>query len=153
MELTWSKSLLWLWFYCFFRLSGCNLTERCCEQLSSAISSSSSTLTELDLCQNDLKDSGVNQLCAGLGSPDSKLTALRSVFRNLLNRKILIYLLRYIWSWPDLNHYCDCDSIVSSGWVAVTSQRDVVSSYQFSSPAAPVWQNWISVKIISTILE
>ncbi|XP_010865279.3 NLR family CARD domain-containing protein 3 [Esox lucius] len=58
-------------------LDGCNLTERCCEILASALSSTSSHLRELDLNNNDLKDSGVRLLSAGLESPHCKLKTLR----------------------------------------------------------------------------
>lgn len=64
---------------CFSRLNRCNLTENCCELLASALSSTSSHLTELDLSDNSLKDSGVKLLSDGLGSPHSKLKRLRSV--------------------------------------------------------------------------
>uniref|UniRef100_A0A3P9B4Y7 NACHT domain-containing protein n=1 Tax=Maylandia zebra TaxID=106582 RepID=A0A3P9B4Y7_9CICH len=46
----------------FFRLSGCNLSERSCEALSSVLSSQSSSLRELDLSNSDLQDSGVKLL-------------------------------------------------------------------------------------------
>ncbi|XP_034018943.1 NLR family CARD domain-containing protein 3-like isoform X2 [Thalassophryne amazonica] len=58
-------------------LSVCNLSERSCEVLSSVLSSQSSSLTELDLSNNQLKDSGVKLLSAGLESPHCHLDTLR----------------------------------------------------------------------------
>ncbi|KAK9529916.1 hypothetical protein VZT92_011462 [Zoarces viviparus] len=57
-------------------LSGCNLSQRSCEALSSVLSSQSSSLKELDLSNNKLKDSGVKLLSAGLGSPHCTLETL-----------------------------------------------------------------------------
>ncbi|XP_056465756.1 NACHT, LRR and PYD domains-containing protein 12-like [Gadus chalcogrammus] len=58
-------------------LNGCHLSERCCKALASVLSSNSSSLRELDLSTNDLKDSGVNLLSAGLRSAQCTLETLR----------------------------------------------------------------------------
>ncbi|KAM6894066.1 protein NLRC3-like [Xenentodon cancila] len=55
------------------RLSGCNLSEEVCAGLSSVLSSQSSSLTELDLSNNHLQDSGLEKLRPGLESPHCKL--------------------------------------------------------------------------------
>uniref|UniRef100_A0A8C5APE2 Uncharacterized protein n=1 Tax=Gadus morhua TaxID=8049 RepID=A0A8C5APE2_GADMO len=57
-------------------LNGCHLSERCCEALASVLSSNSSSLLELDVSSNDLQDSGVKLLSAGLGSPHCTLETL-----------------------------------------------------------------------------
>uniref|UniRef100_A0A674CRK5 NACHT domain-containing protein n=1 Tax=Salmo trutta TaxID=8032 RepID=A0A674CRK5_SALTR len=61
----------------FDRLSGCGVTEKGCASLVSALMSNPSHLRELDLSNNDLKDSGVKLLSAGLGNPHCKLETLR----------------------------------------------------------------------------
>ncbi|XP_045070469.1 ribonuclease inhibitor-like [Coregonus clupeaformis] len=56
-------------------LTGCELTDTSCEPLASALSSNPSHLRELDLSNNDLKDSGVKLLSSInhilKGSPDT----------------------------------------------------------------------------------
>ncbi|KAM9709939.1 NLR family CARD domain-containing protein 3-like isoform 1-T2 [Menidia menidia] len=58
-------------------LGDCNLSSKSCKALSSVLSSQSSSLTHLDLSNNDLKDSGVKMLSVGLKSPNCKLDTLR----------------------------------------------------------------------------
>uniref|UniRef100_A0A673BCT2 B30.2/SPRY domain-containing protein n=1 Tax=Sphaeramia orbicularis TaxID=375764 RepID=A0A673BCT2_9TELE len=58
-------------------LSGCNLSERSCEALSSVLRSQSCSLIHLDLSNNDLKDSGVKILSDGMKSPGCRLDTLR----------------------------------------------------------------------------
>ncbi|XP_051724104.1 NACHT, LRR and PYD domains-containing protein 3-like [Ctenopharyngodon idella] len=66
--------------YCqlnILRLSLCNLTDQCCEGLSSCLQSSNSSLRELDLSHNDLQDSGVKLLSDGLKSSHCQLNILK----------------------------------------------------------------------------
>ncbi|XP_064872501.1 NLR family CARD domain-containing protein 3-like isoform X1 [Oncorhynchus nerka] len=58
-------------------LSDCGVTEEGCASLVSALESNPSHLRELDLSNNDLKDSGMKLLSAGLGNPHCKLETLR----------------------------------------------------------------------------
>uniref|UniRef100_A0A8C4SS34 NACHT domain-containing protein n=1 Tax=Erpetoichthys calabaricus TaxID=27687 RepID=A0A8C4SS34_ERPCA len=56
----------------------CHLTSTCCSALSSALSAPHSRLTELILSSNNnMDDSGVNQLCEGLRSENCKLEKLQ----------------------------------------------------------------------------
>uniref|UniRef100_A0A674A9B4 NACHT domain-containing protein n=1 Tax=Salmo trutta TaxID=8032 RepID=A0A674A9B4_SALTR len=58
-------------------LSGSGVTKEGCASLVSALESNPSHLRELDLSNNDLKDSGVELLSAGLGNPHCRLETLR----------------------------------------------------------------------------
>ncbi|XP_041663097.1 NACHT, LRR and PYD domains-containing protein 12-like [Cheilinus undulatus] len=66
------------------RLSDCKLSERSCGALNSVLSSSN--LRDLDLSNNNLQDSGVDQLCGGLMDPRSTLETLRLSGCNLSER-------------------------------------------------------------------
>ncbi|XP_042612075.1 ribonuclease inhibitor-like [Cyprinus carpio] len=58
------------------KLSNCALTEKSCSALASVLSSDSSSLKELDLSNNTLRDSGVKPLSDGLKN-NFKLEILR----------------------------------------------------------------------------
>ncbi|KAA0719464.1 NLR family CARD domain-containing protein 3 CARD15-like protein [Triplophysa tibetana] len=58
-------------------MSGCHLTEESCAALASVLRSNSSSLTELNLSHNNLKDSGVKLLSDGLRNSNCKLKTLQ----------------------------------------------------------------------------
>ncbi|CAI5669950.1 unnamed protein product [Oreochromis niloticus] len=59
------------------RLTQSGLSETHCEVMASALKSNPSHLTELDMSYDDLQDSSVKLLCAGLESPNCRLETLR----------------------------------------------------------------------------
>ncbi|XP_073695262.1 NACHT, LRR and PYD domains-containing protein 3-like [Garra rufa] len=61
----------------------CGVNETCCETVSSILQSLNSCLRELDLSNNDLRDSGVKLLFVGLKSPHCQLNILRLASCNL----------------------------------------------------------------------
>ncbi|KAI4897343.1 hypothetical protein NFI96_015477, partial [Prochilodus magdalenae] len=58
-------------------LNQCGLTEESCDVLASTLCKEASCLKELNLGGNDLRDSGVKRICAGLENPQCKLEILR----------------------------------------------------------------------------
>ncbi|CAI5669520.1 unnamed protein product [Oreochromis niloticus] len=62
------------------RLTQCRLSKTHCEVVASALKSNPSHLTELDMSKNDLQDSTVKLLCAGLESPNCRLESMRHVY-------------------------------------------------------------------------
>ncbi|XP_064176290.1 erythroid membrane-associated protein-like, partial [Anguilla rostrata] len=64
-------------------LKNCELTQKCCDIVASALQSSNSPLRDLDLSYNNLGDSGVELLCAGLMSPNCELQSLGLGWCNL----------------------------------------------------------------------
>ncbi|XP_049334891.1 NACHT, LRR and PYD domains-containing protein 12 isoform X3 [Astyanax mexicanus] len=57
-------------------LSGCMLSEKCCEALASVLGVPSSTMRELELSCNNIQDVGVELLCVGLQNQHCKLEKL-----------------------------------------------------------------------------
>lgn len=58
------------------RLIDCGITEERCKDISSALGDNP-TLTELNLCNNELGDAGVQLLLHGLRGPACKIQKLR----------------------------------------------------------------------------
>ncbi|XP_017537466.2 NACHT, LRR and PYD domains-containing protein 3-like [Pygocentrus nattereri] len=72
-------------------LFDCNLTDECCTALFSALSSKSSSITELNLSKNKLlQDKGVELLSAGLKSPHCKLETLKLCYCDLTEKSCAI---------------------------------------------------------------
>ncbi|XP_035252319.1 NLR family CARD domain-containing protein 3-like [Anguilla anguilla] len=65
------------------KLNSCDLTEKSCDSVASALQLSNAPLRDLDLSDNNLGDSGVELLCAGLMSPNCRLQRLGLGWCNL----------------------------------------------------------------------
>uniref|UniRef100_A0A669E1C7 NACHT domain-containing protein n=1 Tax=Oreochromis niloticus TaxID=8128 RepID=A0A669E1C7_ORENI len=59
------------------RLTQCGLSETHCEVVASALKSKPSQLTELDMSENNLQDSALKLLCAGMKSPSCQLKIVK----------------------------------------------------------------------------
>ncbi|XP_053534257.1 uncharacterized protein LOC108264472 isoform X15 [Ictalurus punctatus] len=92
------------------QLSECNLTEKGCSALLTALRSESSTLRELNLSKNRIQDSGVKLLSAVLKNKDCKLETVRNPLHLFVHRH---------WSARvTLHGLSDC-SITEEGYAAL----------------------------------
>uniref|UniRef100_W5KPM5 SPRY-associated domain-containing protein n=1 Tax=Astyanax mexicanus TaxID=7994 RepID=W5KPM5_ASTMX len=88
------------------RLAWCNIGAKTCQNLGSVLKLENSSLKELDLTDNDLQDSGLNFLTAGLKSSDCKLQILRFVLSILiLDAKVYNFQTPFLFSFCRL---CYC---------------------------------------------
>ncbi|XP_063062689.1 NACHT, LRR and PYD domains-containing protein 3-like [Engraulis encrasicolus] len=69
-----------------FLLKGCNLREKDCSHLASILTSQSSSITKLDLSQNELLDAGMKHLRSGLKHKNSKLEILELSYCELTEK-------------------------------------------------------------------
>ncbi len=76
--------------YFCFRFSGCDLIDQCCESVASGLQSADCPLRELDLSNNDLRDSGMKLLCDGLKNPNCQLEILRCLVKGTVHPKMNI---------------------------------------------------------------
>lgn len=131
----------------YHRLVNCFLTAKSCEFLALVLSSTSSSLTELDLSMNNLMDSGVRLISPGLQSPHCKLETLRSaqVFCHDHTDTNFLFVFGSVFI---------TDKMISSGWAGVVCQRGAVDFWlQFSALNHLVSPCLIQVTTTCTIQE
>uniref|UniRef100_A0A3B3RIM2 Uncharacterized protein n=1 Tax=Paramormyrops kingsleyae TaxID=1676925 RepID=A0A3B3RIM2_9TELE len=119
------------------QLDSCRLTETCCEVLASALRSNSSQLRELDLSDNDLQDSGVKLLSAGLGDSHCTLEILRSILLGLFHTVINTHSCRVTEE--------GCSSLASALRSNPSHLRELDLSYNHPGDSG--------VKLLSALLE
>ncbi|XP_045912060.1 NLR family CARD domain-containing protein 3-like [Micropterus dolomieu] len=120
-------------------LIGCNLSARSCEALSSVLSSQSCSLRELYLSNNNLEDSGVKLLSAGLERPHCTLETLSSRRSPRATNRAVDHsvLARLAWS-ASTTTSCD-NTALSFALLNICSLTDKghLIQYLISDPDAP----------------
>ncbi|KAK3538868.1 hypothetical protein QTP86_018772 [Hemibagrus guttatus] len=67
-------------------LSDCELSEKACEAVASALRTANSPVRELEMSRNNIKDVGLKELCKGLKSPHCQLEILRLADCNITDK-------------------------------------------------------------------
>ncbi|EFB19899.1 hypothetical protein PANDA_020812, partial [Ailuropoda melanoleuca] len=123
-------------------LVGCGLTSGCCQALASTLSTSPS-LTELDLRQNELEDVGVQLLCGGLKSPTCQLVLLW-LDQTKLSEEVIQMLRALEKEKPPL--------VIHSRWTpSVTIPNKVPSEEETSGLSSPEQQRQDSEDLASPV--
>ncbi|KAL2086144.1 hypothetical protein ACEWY4_017203 [Coilia grayii] len=116
-------------------LAGCGLTDKSCEIVANVLKSPNS-LTELDLSDNDLRDSGIHLLSKGLCSPHCRLLTLR--LANCRIRKMSCWIAATVLQSPNCLVELDLsDSMLGDSGVQLLFQG-------LSSPHCRLRTLWLS---------